>query len=317
MIRSAFIFGAVVFMTRIPVEMSAQDKSGAPVYCDVDSLRAHVRFLTDITPPRTAFSDSSLAKAYIYIEQQFQQIGLHTSRQVFSAGREYVNIIGTLNPQKGKTLVIGAHYDVCGEQSGADDNASGVAGMIEIARELFARRDSIDYQIQFVGYANEEPPFFGTARMGSHVHAQSLKKAREDVRLMIALEMIGYFSDEKKSQKYPTILLAPFYPSRGNFIAAVSNFKSRRYLKQIKRVFMTHNLLSCETLAAPGFVKGIGFSDHRSFQRFGFEALMITDTAFFRNRNYHEPGDTIETLDFERMSQVVQGVALFLLSNPI
>jgi len=281
-----------------------------------DSLRGHVEFLASLDPPRSSPNLGSLEKARDYIEQKLAGMGLPPSRQEFLAdGDSFANILAVVNPQHRRILVVGAHYDVCGDTPGADDNASAVAGLLELARIISQRKDSLDFQVQFAVYANEEPPYFGTELMGSWIHAKSLRDRSADVRLMICLEMIGYYTEEKGSQRYPSFLLKPFYPSRGNFIAAVSDFGSRRFLGPIRKVL--ERRLPCRTLAGPRKLPGLAFSDHRNFWKAGFKAVMITDTAFFRNPNYHQTTDTPETLDYGKMSSVVSGLAEYVLSGPI
>lgn len=233
----------------------------------------------------------------------------------FPHSDSFANIIAYINPEKPKIIVIGAHYDVCQDQPGADDNASGIAGLLEAARILSMKSELMDYQIQLVAYANEEPPFFRTNDMGSYIHAKSLKESGADVIVMISLEMIGYFTDQPESQAYPTSLLNPFFPSTGNFIAAVSNFNSRKYIKKVKMAYNHLGQLPCITLWAPSFLTGIDFSDHRNYWLFNFPAIMLTDTAFYRNLNYHCSTDTFNTLDFSRMAFVVNGLLQFLFST--
>jgi hypothetical protein len=281
-----------------------------------DSLRAHVGFLASLDPPRSSRNPGSLEKARDYIEQKLSGMGLSPSRQEFVAGGDvFANVLAVVNPQHSRILVVGAHYDVCGDTPGADDNASAVAGLLELARIISQRKDSLDFQVQFAVYANEEPPYFGTELMGSWIHAKSLRDQSADVRLMICLEMIGFFTEEKGSQRYPSFLLKPFYPSRGNFIAAVSDFGSRGFLGPLRNALKRR--LPCRTLAGPRKLPGLAFSDHRNFWKAGYRAVMITDTAFFRNPNYHQATDTPQTLDYGKMAAAVAGLADYILSGPI
>lgn len=288
----------------------------ADVPVPADSLRAHVEFLSKLEPPRNVHHPGSLDTALCYVERTFSSMGMAPARQTFAAqGSDYSNCIAVINPRKERTLVIGAHYDVCGDTPGADDNASAVAGLLELARIINRHADSLDFRVIFAAYANEEPPHFGTERMGSWIHARSLREAGADVRLMVCLEMIGYYIGEPGTQRYPSFLLKPFYPSRGNYIAVVSDFGSRRFLGPIRKALQRR--LPCRTLAGPRKLPGLAFSDHRSFWKAGFKAVMITDTAFFRNPNYHQAGDAPETLDYGKMADVVAGLAEYILSDPI
>jgi hypothetical protein len=146
------------------------------------------------------------------------------------------------------------------------------------------------------------------------VHAKSLKDKKIDVEVMICLEMIGYFTDEK-TQRYPLPLMKLFYPSQGNFIAVVGNGKSKQYIKKVRDAIRNNSAIICRSLTAPSFVTGVDFSDHRNYWKFGYKALMITDTSFYRNQNYHTIYDTIDTLDFEKMVEVVKGVAGFIITK--
>jgi Zn-dependent M28 family amino/carboxypeptidase len=219
-----------------------------------------VRFLTELLPERNFLNPESLDAAASHIRQQMRLAGLAVEGQRWTAdGTVFENVIGIYNPGKPRTLVVGAHYDVCEDQPGADDNASAVAGLLEIARLLHKHKPELDYTVEFVSYCLEEPPYFGTESMGSFIHAKSLNDNKVDVIGMICLDMIGFFSDEPGSQRLPV----------------------------------------------PGFA---GLSDHRNYWAFGVDAIMVTDTAFLRNPNYHMPSDTIDTLDFKRMGQVVDAV---------
>lgn len=274
-----------------------------------DSLRSHVKRI--LHSGNRSYADSEAQREVQgFIEREFASMGLEPRRQVFRVdGVDYVNVIGVLHPNLPGIWVIGAHYDVYGNQPGADDNASGVAGLIELARLFAAKPNAVSHQVQFVAYANEEPPHFGTTDMGSHVHAKSLHEMGADVKAMIGLEMIGYFSDREDSQEYPIGILNWFYPSKGDFIAVVSNFGSGVLRRRVRGAIKGNSSIPCRSLTAPASLVGVDYSDHRNYWAFGYDAVMITDTAFMRNRNYHRQSDTIETLDFGRMAQVVQGLA--------
>ncbi len=278
------------------------------------NLRKTVEFLTAIQPYRNFQSQKSLNCAASFIAQCFNEYGLVTSRQTFQAsGNAYVNVIGTIRPERKERIIVGAHYDVCGAQPGADDNASAVAGLLEAARLANNFCEELDCRIDFVAYSLEEPPFFATKKMGSYVHAQSLHETGVKIRGMICLEMIGFFTNREGSQAYPLPLMGLFYPSKGNFIAVVGNFASRGLIRAVK-TYMSAGEIDVESLSAPAIVWGVDFSDHRNYWKFGYPAVMITDTAFYRNPHYHRPSDTIETLDFPRMQEVVKGVVWTVLN---
>jgi Zn-dependent M28 family amino/carboxypeptidase len=202
-------------------------------------------------------------------------------------------------------LIVGAHYDVCGDQPGADDNASAVAGLLELARMVFEQQPALDYRVDFVAYCLEEPPFYATERMGSFIHAKSLYDANVDVIGMICLEMIGYFSDEPNSQPYPIPELAAFYPSVANFIIVVGIEQYASFSEQVHWLMSYNSGIDVQIIIFPTPDMLADMSDHRNYWQFGYNALMINDTSFIRNPHYHEPTDTIETLDFEKMTEVV------------
>ncbi len=280
----------------------------------IENLEATVRFLTSMSPVRSYNNPDSMKRAADYISQKFRGYGLEPSQQEFmAAGRRYVNIIASAGPREGARVIVGAHYDVCGNQPGADDNASGIAGLLEVARFAKEHESELRYRTDFVAYALEEPPFFGTTQMGSYVHAESLYKNNIRVKGMICLEMIGFFTDEKKSQSYPLSLLRLFYPSTGNFIGVVGNFGSFSLANHVARLLKT-TTVGVSKLQAPSFLTGVDFSDHRNYWKFGYEAVMVTDTAFYRNANYHERTDTMSTLDFKRMQAVANGICSCVLN---
>ncbi len=276
---------------------------------DTSRLHRDVEFLTTIQPARDHLHVGSLEKAAAYIEEQFRHAGAEPVRQAWQAGgNTYHNIIATYNPQGKLTLVLGAHYDVAGDQPGADDNASGVAGLLEIARMLFTQKPPLEYRIEFVAYCLEEPPYFGTDLMGSYIHAKSLKDANTDVIGMISLEMIGYFSDEPESQPFPDPELAKIYPHTANFIIVVGVEEHAAFAGQVHQLMKKDASIDTQLIVFPVKEGLAGLSDQRSYWRFGWPALMVNDTAFIRNHNYHTKGDTIDTLDFPKMAAVVDGV---------
>jgi Zn-dependent M28 family amino/carboxypeptidase len=238
---------------------------------------------------------------------EFARLGLATDVQEYQVnGRGYRNVIARLGPTKGPLIVIGAHYDACGDTPGADDNASGVAGLLELARALAAHPPR--QPVELVAYTLEEPPFFRTEDMGSYRHAQALAAQGREVKLMLSLEMIGYFRDSPRSQRYPVGALKLLYPDQGNFIALVGAYRDFGDMRRVKGLFKGASALPVTSINAPESVQGVDFSDHASYWRFKMPAIMVTDTAFLRNDNYHEAGDTPETLDYRRMAQVVRGV---------
>jgi Zn-dependent M28 family amino/carboxypeptidase len=221
-------------------------------------------------------------------------------------GNVYKNVLCSFGTENVKRIIVGAHYDVCGDQEGADDNASGVVGLLELARMLKGKK--LNHRIDLVAYTLEEPPYFRTENMGSHVHAKSLFDDKIDVLGMISIEMIAYFKDEKNSQSYPLKFLKLFYGNRGNFITLVKKFKAGSFANEFCKNFKKSHSLRTKKFVGPPALPGIDFSDHLNYWKYGFSAVMITDTSFYRNKNYHEATDTMETLDLKRMAKVIDGV---------
>lgn len=271
-----------------------------------ERLYNDVAFLTALQPARNYQNLSSLEQAAQYIEAAFSKAGATPEIQTWqAAGNTYKNIIASYNAHHTKRLVVGAHYDVCGDQPGADDNASAVAGLLELARLVFEQQPSLDYRIDFVAYCLEEPPFFATSSMGSFIHAQSLYNSQVEVIGMICLEMIGYFSDAPESQPFPSPNLAKLYPHTANFIIVVGTETHADFNKKIHQLMAEDSAIDVQVI---NFATGeglAGLSDQRSYWKFGYPALMINDTSFIRNPYYHTKGDTIDTLDFSKMTAVI------------
>ena len=258
----------------------------------------------------------NMEQAAGYIFQSFKNLGYDTDIMVYRAKNQlFKNIIAQMprTETSEQTLIIGAHYDSC-FNPGADDNASGIAGLIELARLL--KPQKLNCRVKFVAFANEEPPFFRTDTMGSLVYAKNAKQTGENIKAAIILESIGYYREERFSQRYLP-LLGPFFPNRGNFITLVGNFASGNIVNQTYSHFKKACAFPIEKLVTFSFIPGVNFSDHWSFWQQGFPAFMITDTAFLRNSNYHQQSDLPETLNYEKMALVVHGLkeAIIRLSN--
>ena len=221
------------------------------------------------------------------------------------SGNTYSNVIASYNSEATKLLIVGAHYDVCGNQPGADDNASAVAGLLETVRLVAANKPFLDYRIDFVAYCLEEPPYFGTHKMGSYVHAKSLHESNANVIGMICYEMIGYFSDKPGSQSYPSPELASLYPDTADFIIVVGIEKYHNFNHRVHSLMSKNSKINIEAINFPDNNELAGLSDQLNYWRFGYPALMINDTSFIRNPNYHSITDTIETLDFDKITEVI------------
>jgi Zn-dependent M28 family amino/carboxypeptidase len=275
-------------------------------------LEEHVRVLSVDLHPRSLDLGSRLDEAADYIRDELSALGANVREQeVVASLRSSRNIIARFGPATGSLLVIGAHYDSCsagfdasGATPGADDNASGVAGLLELARLLAAAPPR--QPVELVAYTLEEPPSFGSESMGSVWHARSLSATGQTVRLMVSLEMIGFFSDQQSSQSFPLSVMGAVYPTKANFIALVGRVGDFAETRRAKALMAGATDLPVVSMNAPRWLPGVDFSDHRSYWSEGFPALMITDTAFYRNANYHAAGDTHDTLDYARMAKVVQ-----------
>ncbi|HEX6639547.1 MAG TPA: M28 family peptidase [Thermoanaerobaculia bacterium] len=274
---------------------------------DANVLRRHVAFLTNDVSPRSASHPENLDRAAAYIARAFRDAQGDTNVQTFDARRRrYSNVIARFGPRDASlpVLVIGAHYDAFGDTGdlpGADDNASGTAGLLELARLLGQHK--VEAPVMLVAFTTEEPPFFASEQMGSAVHANQLAADRIAVRGMICLEMIGYFSDK---QAWPNPLFELLYPSRGDFIGVAGGWQDRELARFVKRAMAGAATLPVVSFSGPRETSDA--SDQRNYWSHGWKAVMVTDTAFLRNPNYHTRRDTAATLDYERMAHVVDGV---------
>jgi len=243
-----------------------------------------------------------------YIVDEFSTYADVTYRQDYLVnGVTYSNVIALVGDTTLPRIIVGAHYDVCENQHGADDNGTGVVGLFQ-ALEQLKDYSSEDYCIEFVAYTLEEPPFFRTTKMGSYIHAKSLHARGIEVHGMLSLEMIGYFSAEKKSQHYPIGILKLFYGGKGDYITVVRKINKGKFARKFSRKYKHSKTIKTKKFTAPQSLPGIDFSDHLNYWALGYDAIMLTDTAFFRNTNYHQGTDTIDTIDFDRMAKVIDGL---------
>ena len=273
-----------------------------------DRLRGHVSVLAEKIGERNISHYRALGLAAEYITSHLRESGLSVRKEPYWIGdKEVANIEaelkGTARPEE--IVVVGAHYDTVPGSPGANDNASGVAALLEIVSIFRYARTA--RTIRFVAFVNEEPPYFMSETMGSLVYARRARNRKDKIVAMLSLETIGYYSDRPKSQLYPAPF-SLFYPDTGDFIGFVSDLGSRKLLRRAIGTFRESTHFPSEGLAAPAGIEGVGWSDHWSFWQAGYPAIMITDTALFRYPHYHESSDTPDKLDFERMARVVKGI---------
>jgi len=304
-----FVVAAVFYGTSMPGESLQAN------FPDMDeemqllsnNLNKHVNELAEEIGERHEGERESLDRAARYIEKSFRDMGLNPVSQTYS-DKLYENIIVNIygRQKRDEIIIVGAHYDTVWLSPGADDNASGVAALLEIARDLKEKKFS--KTIRLVAFTNEEWPFYGRKNMGSLVNAKYSSDRNEQITGMLSLEMLGYYSSEPYSQVYPKPL-SYFYPHQANFIAFVSNFSSRELLHDVIKEFRVSSQFPSEGLIAPQFlVPDIRRSDNSSFWSYGFPAVMVTDTSNYRNKNYHTLGDLPRTLDYDSMARVVLGL---------
>jgi hypothetical protein len=270
-------------------------------------LKANVEKLAGEIGERNMNRYPRLLAAGEFIEASLTDAGLTPRRDSYELrGRACHNIEVEIRGAAPEIFVIGAHYDSVLGCPGANDNGSGVAALLSLARR-FAGKPA-GQTLRFVAFVNEEPPYFQTQEMGSFVYAKRCQERGDRIAGMISLETIGYFSDAPGSQRYPSPGLGFFYPNKGNFIGFASDTRSRSLLRAAISAFRKTGKLPCEGAALPAIIPGIGWSDQWSFWQCGYPAIIVTDTAPFRYPHYHEPTDTPDKLDYDRFALVVSGM---------
>jgi len=285
-----------------PLTFPGPINSGEPV--SPTRLAAHVRMLTATCAPRDTDHPENLDCAAAYIHEAFEKAGGRVAEQNFmmADGAEYRNVSATFGPITTERLIVGAHYDAVTTSPGADDNASGVAGLIELAYLL--GEAELPLQVELVAHTLEEYGYVGSQR-----HATLLELGDTHVRAVLILDMIGYFTDAPHTQAGP-LLLRPFYPATGNWLLVAGNWEQGWLTRRVKQAMQRGSVLPVYSLNLPPWIHTpITYADHQSYWAAGYsQAVLITDTAYHRNRNYHEPTDTLDTLDYERMGMVVRDV---------
>jgi Zn-dependent M28 family amino/carboxypeptidase len=312
LLLATLLFGAAWFSKRY----RAQAQAAPPVASATADpaarearLRRHVQELAGRIGERNLWHLARLEQAATYIESELSAAGCAVRAQEYVVQKQAArNIVAEVAGRDlaEEIVVVGAHYDSVIGSPGANDNASGVAALLELAREFCAagpRRT-----LRLVAFVNEEPPFFKTAEMGSLVYARAARAKGEKIVAMVSLETIGYYSDAEGSQEFPFPPLRFFYPTRGNFVAFVGNFASHRLLRRSLAAFRGAGAFPAEGLVAPEWLVGVDWSDQWSFWRSGYPAIMITDTAPFRYQHYHSRADTPDKLDYGALARVTTGL---------
>jgi hypothetical protein len=280
-----------------------------------EELRANVQKLAGEIGERNMWHYAQLNAAADFIEDSFSRGGLRTQRDSYETGGQPCHNIEAevSGSQQGAAvfspppiIIIGAHYDSVFGSPGANDNGTGVAAILVLARRFASAKPK--QTLRFVAFVNEEPPYFLSGEMGSQVYARRCKERGDKISAMISLETIGYFSDAPNSQTYPSPGLGVFYPKVGNFIGFVSNVRSRELLRRVITLFRKHAKIPSEGASLPAFIPGVSWSDQWSFWQHGYPAIMVTDTAPFRYPYYHSSSDTPDKLDYDRFTLVVSGM---------
>ena len=310
----AVVAGTLVYCTAMPGRSfgGAATPLNASEQQIEGELRRHVSALSVGIGPRRATLGDSLSRAERYLHDQLEPLtrvpGVTLRREALqnAAGDPANLVLDAQGTSEGPILLIGAHYDSApGGTPAANDNGSGVSAALVLAARLTREKHALPLRV--VLFANEEMPYFTQDAMGSLQHARGCKARGERLRAMFSLETMGYYSDAPGSQKYPPPL-SSLYPDRGNFIGFVGNLASRALLRESLASFRQHASIASEGAALPSSLPGVGWSDHWSFWQQGYQAVMVTDTALFRDPNYHQLTDTIDKLDFERLTRVVLGL---------
>ncbi len=277
-----------------------------------DAIRYDLELLAGEIGERNIQQYTNLCAAADFIQLSFEQAGYEVKRQSYEvAGRTCYNIEVEIsgNVKANEIVIVGAHYDTVFDCPGANDNASGVAALLALARAFSGKE--ISRSLRFVAFVNEEPPFFQSGMMGSMVYAKRCRERCEKIVAMLSLETIGYYSEQPNSQHYP-FPVGFFYPSTGNFIAFVGNISSRGLVRKVVESFRHQVQFPSEGGAWPGIITGVGWSDHWSFWQVGYPAIMITDTALFRYPYYHSAQDTPDRIRYDHLTRVVDGLKLVL-----
>lgn len=302
-------------------QLTCQALQKTDVSVSIKRLTADIHQLASLDPPRNYKNLSSLNRAADYIFNEFSQCTKQVEFQRYQVENnedkneknEYKNVIASFGPRKSKRIIVGAHYDVCGDQPGADDNGSGVAAILELARLLSGLKPPLKKRIDLVAYSLEEPPFFRTPYMGSAIHAESLAKAKVKVQMMISVDMIGYFSDTVKPHRYVSSFIKPGTVIPGNTTAIVGKKGQEKITGIITKVMMNNSGITALALNLPLDAPGVDFSDHLNYWNNNYPAVVITNFCISPNSSYHALTDTTEKLNIEKMAEIVKGLYYVLI----
>jgi hypothetical protein len=320
--KALIVAGAVLALLGVVIVVLTQPtlastRTGPEVKVDPERLKAVVTKLSVDFAPRDHTHPANLDAAAGWIRGELTATSPSVTVQQWQVnGATYRNVSALYGPASADRLVVGAHYDGCQPYPAADDNGSGVAALLELARLLSVHPPKA--QVELIAWSLEEPPYFRTVSMGSYVHARSLSDAKVKVRGAISLETMGYFRDDEGSQQFPVPGLSLLYSTRANYLAVVGNLGQIGITRQVKSAMQSASPLQIFSINAPVAIPGIDYSDHLNYWRFGYPAVMVTDTAFNRNANYHTAHDTADTLDYPRLAQATAGVfeAIWRMSQP-
>jgi hypothetical protein len=318
--RSCTCFFLVIFLAT--GNLSGEEYRMIDLQETAERLQQHLSMLTVTIGERSIYRPGNLEKARLYIESFHRDLGLKVESQMYRYGDlEVGNVVAQIDlaESPSRLFLLGAHYDSVAGTVGADDNAAAIAVQLEVARALrdLVGRSNSDVSVKIVSFVLEEPPTFATRHMGSKVYARKARKDREKIDGMICLEMVGYFCDQPGCQSYPFPLMFMNYPKEGNFIGIVGNSNSRDLTRSLEQAFRRNPGLPVVTLTVPlnGWIlPSVRLSDHSAFWDESFKAVMVTDSAFYRNPHYHLSSDTMDKLDFRRMAELVASLLIFFQS---
>ena len=325
MVKKFIVLSILLFIVSCIRFVNAGDRGGLMIDSKVtiERVQDHLRMLTITIGERSIYKPENLERTEKYIESFYQDLGLRVKSEPyqyhdFTVANIVTEISFCTNPST--RYLLGAHYDSVAGTVGADDNASAIAVQLETARGLKALKDreELDLAVKFVSFALEEPPVYGTRHMGSRVYADKAKKEKEKIDGMICLEMVGYTCRQPGCQQYPFPLMFMDYPKEGNFIGIVGNLSSRKFTRALFNSFRKNSELPVIKLTVPlggWLLPSVRLSDHASFWDHGFKAVMVTDSAFYRNPHYHLPSDTMDKMDSLFMAELVESLLIFFSSH--